>query len=100
MVWNPGDVVKCKTIILPDGQVVPCRESARVLAELPGWVGEIDYQNNTPEELIEVADFLVETTTDCPGWREDVPDDPVVPGTFTLPGKPRLQADAPGLVYM
>ncbi len=71
--WNPGDVMKMKKVILPDGSSPPPRDTARVLGPLPFWIAEIDYEDNTPEELLEVADYMLAQTTDVTAWREDPP---------------------------
>jgi len=72
-VWNDGDVVLNKKVFKESGGEI----SARELFDMGTWTvhrtwpSRTTLQANSTDQLIEVVDYMVETTTDCPGWRPD-----------------------------
>ena len=97
-VWNTGDVVLAKERVRADGRTLRTREAfEHGLLEDDGGSDVFGYRDNTPEDLIAVADHLCEQTADCSGWRpprEDVP--PRRTGRIRLPLE---AADDPALVF-
>lgn len=74
-VWNDGDVILTKTFIGPDGKPVPYREvfeagTLSVHREVPDFWSVGD---NTSDQLIAVADHMLQATDGCEGWRQDAP---------------------------
>lgn len=99
-VWNPGDVLLLKKIILPDGYCPTPLEIAGVIGELPGWFGGVEWEDNAPEDFIAVADHLYEATDDCTQWREEWPEEPYQPsGKVTLPLPRHDFTKLPGIVW-
>ena len=86
-VWNDGDVVLNKKVLRISGQEVPPRE----LLEMGTWTVHRNWpcittiKDNSPRQLIEVVDHMVETTQDCPGWRDNSPNPPGPPQDIRLP---------------
>ncbi len=71
-VWNDGDVVLVKKFVTPKGGAIPPAELLEMGALTmhtmhPAGLKLVD---NTPEELIAVANHMYEMTLDCEGWRE------------------------------
>lgn len=100
-VWNPGDVLLMKKIFMPDGTIPDSKEVARYIGELPGWHVGVTWEDNTTEQLIEVADHLYDNTKDCTAWRDNWPEAPYQPsGKVTLPLPRHDRTSFPGLVWM
>lgn len=86
-VWNREDVVLAKRLRLTDGTIL----GTRAIYER-GWLdsalpNDVECLDNTPEQLIAVAEHLLSTTSDCPAWRvpaDEVPAQEIDSLTFPL----------------
>jgi len=86
-VWNDGDVILNKRVFKKSGKEVPPRE----LFEMGTWTVHRNWpsvttiKDNSPKQLIDVVDHMVETTQDCRGWRNNSPYTPGPPQDIRLP---------------
>jgi len=86
-VWNDGDVVLNKKVFKESGGEI----SAREIFDMGTWTvhrtrpARTTLQANSTDQLIEVVDYMVETTTDCPGWRPDAIFPPMEEQEIALP---------------
>jgi len=86
-VWNDGDVVLNKKVFLPSGKEIPTGE----LFDMGTWTvhriwpGKTTILDNTPEQLVEVADHMVKTTKSCSGRRIQTDDCLQTEEALTLP---------------
>jgi putative glycosyltransferase (TIGR04372 family) len=86
LVWNREDVVLAKKLRLSDGTTLATGEAFEqhhLDVPMPDGAAWID---NTPDELVAVAEHMFQATGDCSGWRpkaEDIPSQDG--GTITFP---------------
>lgn len=86
LVWNREDVVLAKRLRLTDGTVLGTREIYE-----RGWLEsplpqDVECLDNTPEQLIAVAEHLLAATSDCPAWRVPAAEVPAQEiGSLTFP---------------
>ena len=90
-VWNNGDVVLFKRFRLSSGRVLGTSE----LLAAGNWGMQVVYpkheaavEDNTPDELVAVANHMIATTAGDDRWREPASDAPAEPAdglTFPLP---------------
>jgi len=77
-VWNDGDVAMVKKSVLPDGNIIAPRDMLKsgaltIHTLRPVGIKKID---NTPDELIAVADHMYKITSDCVAWRKEITEEP------------------------
>ena len=86
LVWNRDDIVLAKGISTPGLGAIGSRaayEEGIFDGDLPG---DAVIRENTPDELIAVADDLAAGTEDCTAWRTRPPEDTPEPAnTLTFP---------------
>ena len=87
LVWNREDVVLAKSLRLTDGTTLTTAEAFdrhHLDAPKPDGAAWID---NSPDELVAVAEHMFQATGDCPGWRpkaENIPSGDAETITFPL----------------
>ena len=87
-IWNDGSAVLPKrNIRLADGPVVDGRTFIDALDHIPAIPKAVSFDDNTPEELCQVADHMYGKTQDCTGWRQPVaePENADAKTSVTLP---------------
>jgi len=86
-VWNDGDVVLNKKVFHLSGEEIPTRElfDMGTWTVHRTWPAQSTISDNTPEQLVEVAEHMVETTKDCPGWRTQTDSRPQNEEPLALP---------------
>ena len=101
-VWNDGDVVLIKKFIMSDGRVLRPRELLEMgsLSEHRLRPKHVKFVDNSPEQLIAVADHMFQMTSNCPGWREGSEEEPcTAPGSVTLPLQSRYIEEIADLTF-
>ena len=84
--WHGHDMLLMKTLCTNDGRLMNTRDQFQYERDngietplIPFYLTRLgkNYQDNSPEQILNATKHIFEQTGDCPGWRETYPGKPV-----------------------